>query len=140
MKKESLLSTLGNKKRLSPTEQRFMEFLWQYPEGVNSEQVYEAFSQARGTKSTILYNLSQKGYMDKRQEGLHYIYTPLVSREEYEQALLCQQLEDSFGEASFARLVAAFCGKKQLNEEQQARAQAFLQEIKESVNEDNKSR
>ena len=58
---EAPLNYLGGKKKLSATEFEFMKFIWKHPEGVSSEEIYQAFPQARGTKSTILYHLSEKG-------------------------------------------------------------------------------
>ena len=72
-----------------------------------------------------------KGYVENRQEGLHHIYTPLVTRLEYEQALICQELEKSFGSGSFEHLVAAFCGKEKLTKKQAERVQELLDAIKE---------
>ena len=54
---EAPLNYLGGKKKLSATEFEFMKFIWKHPEGVSSEEIYQAFPQARGTKSTILYHL-----------------------------------------------------------------------------------
>lgn len=47
---EAPLNYLGGKKKLSATEFEFMKFIWKYPEGVSSEEIYQAFPQARGTK------------------------------------------------------------------------------------------
>lgn len=128
---EKPLERIGGKKKLSATEFKFMEVIWAHPEGISSEEIYQKFPQARGTKSTILYNISEKGYVENRQEGLHHIYTPLVTRLEYEQALICQELEKSFGSGSFEHLVAAFCGKEKLTEKQAERVQELLDAIKE---------
>ena len=110
-KAEKPLERIGGKKRLSVTELKFMEVIWAHPEGISSEEIYQRFPQARGTKSTILYNISEKGYVENRQEGLHHIYTPLVTRLEYEQALICHERDKSFGSRSFEHMVAAFCVK-----------------------------
>ena len=77
---EAPLNYLGGKKKLSATEFEFMKFIWKHPEGVSSEEIYQAFPQARGTKSTILYHLSEKGYVDKKLSGLHHFYTVLVTK------------------------------------------------------------
>lgn len=130
---EKPLERIGGKKKLSATEFKFMEVIWAHPEGISSEEIYQKFPQARGTKSTILYNISEKGYVENRQEGLHHIYTPLVTRLEYEQALICQELEKSFGSGSFEHLVAAFCGKEKLTEKQAERVQELLDAIKEET-------
>ena len=96
-KPDEPLTMLGGRKKLSPMELEFMRYIWEHPDGISSEEIYEHFPQARGTKSTVLYNISQKGYVDKRQEGLHHIYTALVGRAEYEQALVRQQFLKSMG-------------------------------------------
>ena len=132
-KAEKPLERIGGKKRLSVTELKFMEVIWAHPEGISSEEIYQRFPQARGTKSTILYNISEKGYVENRQEGLHHIYTPLVTRLEYEQALICQELEKSFGSSSFERLVAAFCGKESLTEKQKEKVRDLMDEIEEEI-------
>lgn len=123
------LDFLGGLKKLSKTELEFMEFIWQHPEGIASEVIYEHFPQSRGTKSTILYNISEKGYVQNVQQGRHHIYTAVVSESEYEQALIHQQLNKYFGESSFERLIAAFCGKKKLTEKQTEKVRDLLKEL-----------
>lgn len=122
------LHTLGLKK-LSKTELEFMRFIWQYPEGITSEAIYEHFPQARGTKSTILFHISEKGYLSNVQQGRHHIYTANISETEYEQALVQQQLNKLFGDTSFERLIAAFCGKKTLTEKQVEKVRNLLKEL-----------
>ena len=128
---EEALEALGGLKKLSPTELEFMKVIWVHPEGISSEVLYETFPQARGTKSTILYKICEKGYARNRQEGRHHIYTPVVSESDYEKALIRQQLKKSFGDSSFERLVAAFCGKKELSERQLERVRGALAELEE---------
>lgn len=130
---EPPLKSIGGKKRLSATELEFMRFIWENSEGISSEEIYRHFPQARGTKSTILFNIAAKGYVENRQEGLHHIYTPLVTRLEYEQALITEELEKTFGVSSFDKLVAAFCGKEKLTEEQKKRVHGLLEQIKEEA-------
>ena len=48
-----------------------MRFIWKHPEGVSSEAIYEHFPQPRGTKSTVLYNISEKGYVEKVQQDVY---------------------------------------------------------------------
>lgn len=128
-KPDEPLEMLGGKKKLSPMELEYMRYIWEHPDGISSEEIYEHFPQVRGTKSTVLYNISQKGYVEKRQEGLHHIYTALVGRMEYEQALVRQQLQRSVGINSLEELVAAFCGKEMLTEEQKEKIRKFLKEM-----------
>ena len=56
---DSINNSTGLKK-LSKTELEFMKFIWKHPEGISSEEIYNHFPQARGTKSTILYNISER--------------------------------------------------------------------------------
>ena len=88
------------------------------------------FTQAQKTKSVILFNISEKGYVRNIQKGRHHIYFPQVGKIEYEQALLMQQITDSFGSVSFAKLVAAFCGRSQLTEKETERVEGLLEDIK----------
>ena len=74
----------GELKRLSNMKLQFMRFIREHPEGVSSETIYEHFPQPRGTKSTVLYNISEKGYVEKVQQGLHHFYRALV-KEAYRQ-------------------------------------------------------
>ncbi len=129
-KQDEPLEMLGGKRRLSPMEREYMRYIWEYPDGIGSEEIYEHFPQARGTKSTVLYNISQKGYVEKRQEGLHHIYAALVSRAEYEQALVHQQFLKSAENSVLGGVVAAFCGKETLEEREKQKVQKLLEEMK----------
>lgn len=126
---EEPLEILGGIKKLSKTELEFMKLIWQHPEGIASEVIYEHFPQSRGTKSTVLFNISEKGYVQNVQQGRHHIYTANISESEYKQALIQQQLNKLFGESSFERLVAAFCGKQKLSEEQAKKVRNLLREL-----------
>lgn len=135
-KPDARLEYLGEKKKLSATELSFMEYIWSHPEGISSSEIYEHFPQARGTKSTILFNISEKGYVEKKQQGLHHIYKALITKEQYEQALCRQQLQSVFGDSSFERLIAAFCGKSKLTETQKKKVKALLEELSEDVDDE----
>ena len=132
LKSNEPLRYLGGVRRLSPTEFSFMKLIWEHPEGISSRDIYSSpsFQQEQGTKSAILYKINEKGYVKTVQQGRHHIYYPLFSRQEYEQALMKQQLENSFGSASFLDLVASFCGKSRLTEKQAASISRLLEEIK----------
>ena len=130
-KKNDTLDYLDGRKKLSATELKFMEFIWEHPEGISSEQIYEnkRFHQATGTKSTILYNISEKGYIRNVQQGRHHIYYPNVTKLEYEQAVIKQRLKRSFEQSSFTNLFASFFGKNELSEKQIKRIEQMLEEI-----------
>lgn len=74
-------------KLLTETELELMTILWKLGEGSVSE-VLEQLSQERDlaytSVSTILRILEQKGILDTRKEGRGHIYTPLVTKSDYE--------------------------------------------------------
>lgn len=132
LSEDSINNSTGLKK-LSKTELEFMKFIWKHPEGISSEEIYNHFLQARGTKSTILYNISEKGYVKNVQKGRHHIYTAIVSELEYEQGIVKQQLVKTFGSSSFEHLVAAFCGRKKLTERQVEKVKNLLKELEDDM-------
>lgn len=103
--------------------------IWEHPEGISSDEIYACFSQARGTKSALLHRISEKGYVEAVRQGKSYLYRPKVNRLEYQQAVLNQEMKKSMGIQSFHHLVAAFCGKEKLTNEQSKRVEEFLKEL-----------
>ena len=132
LKNNEPLHYLGGVRKLSSTEFTFMEFIWKHPEGVSSKEIYGSseIRQGQGTRSAILFKINEKGYVRVVQQGRHHIYYPLFSKSQYEEAVIKQQLENSFGSASFLNLVAAFCGKSRLTEKQAERINKLLEDIK----------
>lgn len=130
-RKSEYLEYLGGLKKLSPAEYEFMKLIWEKPEGISSEELYNNpdFKQPQGTKSTILFKINEKGYVNVVQRGLHHFYSPKVTRKEYEQALVKQKLKKSFGHSSLSTLVASFCGKETLTEKQKDKINQLLEEI-----------
>ena len=123
------LESLGIKK-LSKTEQDFMEVIWEHPDGIKSEELYAKFDQALGTKSTILYRIVRKGLATTVRDGRHYIYIPKITQEEYNQAFFQDKLSREFGITSFEGLAAAFCGRTKLRPEEKERISQLLEELK----------
>lgn len=133
-RKRECLEYLGGIKKLSPAEFEFMKLIWDKPEGISSEEIYRNpnFLQPQGTKSTILFKINEKGYVNMVQRGLHHFYYPKFTRKEYEQAIIKQKLKSSFGHTSFSDLVASFCGKEKLTQEQNEKVNQLLEEIERS--------
>lgn len=108
-------------KKLSKTELKFMKVIWENPNGIASKDIYEKFNQARGTKSTILHNIIQKGYVNTMKDGLHVIYTPKVLKEEYEDMIMSQAVN------KLENIISAFFNKKKLSDDEIERAKKFLE-------------
>ena len=126
---DETLDTLGGRKKLSEAELEYMKVIWEHPEGISSEDLYACFGQARGTKSTLLYRIAEKNYVRTEREGKHHRYYPLVTRREYEQAILNQKLKKGLGMNSLEQLVAAFCGKERLTARQARRMRDLIKEF-----------
>lgn len=129
-----ILEYLGGRKCLTPKEYDFMKnFIWMHSGDISSSEIYEKAEMPRGTVSTILFSVSEKGYLKKKQEGWHHIYTVLVSELEYERALLRQQLKKATGKGSFEYLIAAFYGKDTLSEEQLNKINDLLKDFENAL-------
>lgn len=119
-------------KKLSNTELEFMEYVWASDEEKSRQDFISYFSDRSWEKSTIsvfLHRLTQKGYLDYYQEGRYSYYTPLISKIEYEKALINQSIKKSFGKP-LESVIAAFCGKP-TDPKQIERIKDFLKELEE---------
>ncbi len=56
-----------------------------------------------------------------------------ISRKEYDQAVIKQKLKKGLGFSSFFSLVASFCGKENLTEEQKEKVNQLLEEIEKDL-------
>ncbi len=129
MLKKPLLEALDGRPPLSETELEYMKVIWAHPKGISSNDIYCRFPKAQGTKSTILYRISEKGYVNLVREGRHFLYTPQITQLQYNQAIMQEKLKKSFGISQLPNFIAAFCGKKNLSEEQINRVKNFLKEL-----------
>ena len=111
-------------KRLSATELEFMKVIWEHPEGILSEDIFEYFQQARTTKSNILRALVQKGCAEVVKEGWHTRYFPKMTQEEYEELLSQQKVGKLEG------MIFSFFQKKKLDAKEIDRVKEFLEGLK----------
>ena len=123
------LEFLNGRKPLSKAELKFMDIIWKHSDGISSDELYSRFPQAVGTKTTILFRIVEKGYVETIKNGRHNCYIPKVTKLEYEQALMKQKLKTSFGTSSLEHLIANFCGKNTLKEDELKRVQNLLKDL-----------
>lgn len=123
------LEDFGGRKSLSETELAYMRVIWAHPEGISSDDIYSRFPKAQGTKSTILFRISEKGYVNLVRDGRHYLYTPQVTELQYNQALMRTKMKKAFGISQLPDFIAAFCGKSKLTKEQLEHVEEFLEDI-----------
>ena len=131
---KEILKYLNGMYKLTEMELEYMRFIWSHPEGVVSKQIYEHFNNnARGTIATILHRISDKGYLDGKQIGLHFHYTATVSEEAYEKAVLQEDLDKLTVNRSLEYLVTAFYGKDKLNSRQKDKINDLLKEFEDEL-------
>jgi len=116
-------------KKLSPTEYRFMEIIWNHPEGVASSEVYGCFSQSLSTKSTIIQRILKKGHIRSEHRGKQVYYYPNITKRDYEKMILQEEIESKMGFHSFQNLFAAFCGKPELTDQQVEQLRSLIEEL-----------
>lgn len=98
-------------KMLTETELELMNILWTNGEGTVNDAL-EALPKGRDlaytSVSTILRILEQKGVLKARKDGRSHIYTPTVSKEDYESKAvghLVQKVFDGTPSALVRRLI-----------------------------------
>lgn len=123
------LEFLGGRKRLSLQEKSFMELIWKHEEGILSEDIYSHFPMARGTVSAVLAHIVEKRYAAFQKVNRHSIYKALVTKREYEKALMKQKMKDCFGTGSMAALVGMFCGREELTHEEAEEVKRLLEKF-----------
>lgn len=109
---------------LSKKEFEIMEFIWEHPEGIFSEAVFENFPQARSTKSNLLRNIVRKGFSKTVKYGLHVKYIPTLSKKDYQTIVSNNRISKLEG------VILSFFKKKEPSEEEINRLQNFLEDLK----------
>jgi len=128
-KPQEPLEFLEGRKPLSETELDYMKVIWEHPEGISSDNIYRLFPKAKGTKSTILFRISEKGYVNVVREGRHFLYKPQITKLEYYQALMRDKMKKNFGFSQLPDFIAAFCGKQHPSKETLQRVEDFIKEL-----------
>lgn len=128
-RKRSQLEDIGGLEKLAPKELELMQIIWDHPEGISTKEIYAQSTMNTTTKSTIISNIANKGYLRKQQQGLHFFYNYTVSRTEYERAVLRQQLRDMKMDSSLPQIIATFLGREKLTEKQKIKVQELLEDL-----------
>ncbi len=117
--------------RISSAESQIMEALWRVgpltPDGVVAE-VGEAHDWAPGTVKTLITRLLKKGAIVGARTPQGYLYSPLVSRDDYVQAESRNLVDRLFG-GEVAPLVAHFAEHRALTPKDVQQLKALIAEI-----------
>jgi len=101
--------------KLSPSEEEAMRIVWHVGEG-NVKSFLEAMDETPPytTLASTIRNLEKKGYLESRLVGNVYLYTPLVSEDEYKKTFLNGVVKNYFAN-SYKELVNFFVEQKKLS-------------------------
>jgi predicted transcriptional regulator len=114
-------------KKLTETEEKIMQILWEINNGFVKD-VISKFSNPKPpytTISSVIRILEQKGFVSHKQYGNTYEYFPAISRDEYKKSYLKNIVQDYFGN-SYQQLVSFFAKEEEVNIDE-------LQEILEMI-------
>jgi predicted transcriptional regulator len=79
------LSEPGTTARLGPLERRVLDVLWNRGRPGATRDLYPEFMDiAPTTLTTTLDRLANKGLLDRKKDGRAYVYTPRLTRDEFE--------------------------------------------------------
>lgn len=118
--------------RISEAEHAVMEALWTRSP-LSASDVCDAVCEARGwslaTVKTLLGRLVQKGAIAASPDGRRYLYSPLIKRADYVGGESRRLVDRLFG-GSAAGLFAHLAEQEALTEDDLARIEALLKELK----------
>lgn len=115
--------------KLTPAEYRYMKVIWEHPQGITSHELYKPYALTMGGQSTILRSIVRKGFATSEQKGKQVCYYPVGTRLEYDRRDVSEKLDRKMGMPSLNMLVAAFCGRDELNEDEKRKLDTLIQEL-----------
>ena len=123
-----------NEMTLTPTEWHLMECLWEASPRTGREAVEDMKARvgwSRSTTLTMLRRMSEKGFIDCREEGGIKIYSPLIPRE-----AAVQRETDSFlsrvYQGSISTMVNAITRKQKLSKAEIDELYAIIRQAEEN--------
>lgn len=113
---------------LSRRERQIMDILYKMGRGTAGEVQAELSEQpSYSTVRALLRVLEEKGHVRHEEDGVRYVYLPVVSREKVKHSAL-QHLVETFFEGSAEKVVAALLGSgsSKLSQEELQRLSALI--------------
>ncbi|MCI8728105.1 MAG: hypothetical protein HFG66_18815 [Hungatella sp.] len=123
------------KNTLAAAELEFMSFFWASDGEKCKKDLVEEFSKKGKSGSNIsffLYKLTKKGFLISRREGRNFYYKPSISKLEYEQFLINNNLSKTYGQ-SLEMILANFCGRESLNERELENVREWLKDLEKEL-------
>lgn len=111
-----------------------MLVLWKYEPPMSRMEIEQVVNEKKALAPTtilsLLTRLEKKGYVEVTKRGKMNLYTPLVSKEEYQQSESKSVLEKLYGN-SLKKFVASLYQGKKMNEDDIKELHDFLNELEE---------
>lgn len=119
-------------KRLPESELDIMLVVWSGGEGVTAPAILEGLERPLTASAlhSYLKRLEEKGFLACTKEGKVNVYTPLVSREDYQRSEGRSILQKLYG-GSLSRFAAALYDGERIAPEEVEALQALLDQMKE---------
>ncbi len=120
-------------KHLSEAQLKVMLAIWEAKEPVSRSEIQERLHGSQWqitTLNTFLNRLSQSGFLKIDHRGKEYVYSALVSEEEYKGFAGKNILKTLYGN-SIKKFVASVCNSNNLTEEEVDSLQTLLAKLKE---------
>lgn len=102
--------------KLSPQEESVMQAIWQIGMGAVRDMMAYLPSPKPPytTVASVVKKLEKKQYLDARKFGNTYVYTPLVSQEQYKARFMSHFVNHYF-DNSFKKMVSFFAEKEKIS-------------------------
>ena len=123
------------KYRLASTELKIMECFWKASRELCKQDIREIFCTQEMTGSMVsflLSKLAKKGFLIARRQGRNFYYSPAVTKVQYEQAVINESLEKTYGKP-IEMILANFCGKASATEEELQNIQEWLRKLEQEL-------
>lgn len=124
MRKKSLTS-------LGETEMEVLHHVWNLGEARVAdvrEQILEDRDVAYTTVMTVMKKLTEKGYLQYREEGRSYVYSAAVPAEEVQHTLL-RRLMDKVFHGSPSSLVQTLIRRESLSDDEETAIRSLIDEL-----------
>ncbi len=119
-------------KRLGDAELDIMQVIWSADGPVNSQFIAQGLKGKRDwqlpTILTVLSRLVDKGFLSMERKGRSNAYTPVISRQEYQEAEGKVLLEKIYGN-SVRSLMSALVGGRAVDKDEIRELRSFLDEL-----------
>ena len=120
------------KTKISQSELEVMDVLWRRP-GIGASDVAQDLAETKDwsdrTIKTLLARLVEKGVLSTEKEGRRFLYTPIVSRENYAGPAARSFAKRLFGGRA-APIVAHLAEGEGLSDEDIAELEALIESLK----------